>query len=296
MSVKDLGEQFDKIFAEMGEKSDEDFNRAVEEIMKNHKTTPLVEIDEENAETAEDFLDLCDSAKSKKQALKYAKKALELEPENIDAQIIVANLSSDSAEVLLKKYKKLIAQANEKMEADGWFSDEYMGRFWGLWETRPYMRLRAEYVDLLINCSMLGLAVNECKDLLRLSESDNLGMRYRLMHLFVHFEDEKSALGLLDEYDEQSTMFLLPLSILYYRLGNLSAANKYLQKLRAVNEDTEDFFKAFAEDEWGDYADGMSGFGYRPFTVEEFIVEIQENSYLFSSAHQYFNWAVKKLR
>lgn len=261
--------------------------------MKNTHFNDNYEID---AEDAYDYLELSDSAPSKRQALKYAKKALELEPDNIDAQIAVAELSSNTPEALLKKYKALIEKAEIEMKADGWFSEEYIGEFWGFYETRPYMRLRAGYLDSLIHCSMFGLAVKECNDLLRLCKNDNLGIRYKLMHLLAFFEDEKSALELLDKYDEKSTMFLLPMSVLYYKLGNLTKASKYLSELQKVNKDTEEFFGALIEQDLEDYYDEMSGFGYRPFSIEEFLIEIQENRYLFVSTPQYVIWASSKLK
>ena len=39
----------------------------------------------------------------------------------------------------------------------------------------------------------------------------------------------------------------------------------------------------------------MSEYGYRPFTIEEFAVELDENAFLFIGIPQYFRWATKKL-
>ena len=296
MNNKSITDKFEK-FAEGKEiESQEDFRRVFDEFMKIQKIVPFNNASEKEAEDAYDYLELSDAAPNKKQALKYAKKALELEPDNIDAQIAIADLTANTAESLLEKYKALIKKADIKMKADGWFSEEYIGEFWGYHETRPYMRLRAEYLDSLINCSMFGLAIKECNDLLRLCENDNLGIRYRLMHLLAFFEDEKSALELLDKYDEKSTMFLLPMSVLYYKLGNLTKATKYLRELQKVNKDTEIFFSAFIEQDFEEYYDEMSGIGYRPFTIEEFLIEMQENGYLFASTPQYVLWASRKLK
>ena len=173
--------------------------------------------DDDNDEVYK-YLELAENASSAKEALKYAKKALELAPENWNVACTVAELSSKTPESLLEKYEQLIAQANAAMERDGWFSEEYIGEFWGFHETRPYMELREAYLDTLVRCDMLKKAMAEAEDLLRLCENDNLGIRYHLMHLYAHFEDEEKALALLKKYDEESSMFLLPLSILYYKL------------------------------------------------------------------------------
>lgn len=296
MSNKNIPDQFEKFAKGKNIESEEDFNRVFDEFMKSQKIIPFGKPSEKDTEDANDYLELSDSAPNKKQALKYAKKALELEPDNIDAQRTVAELTANTPESLLEKYRVLIENADIKLKADGWFSKKYIGEFWKIYEMRPYMRLRAEYLDALINCSMFGLAVKECNELLRLCESDNLGIRYRLMNLLAYFEDEKSALELLKKYDEKSTMFLLPLSVLYYKLGNLTKATKYLRELQRVNKDTEKFFSSFIEQDFEEYYDEMSEYGYKPFTIEEFIIELQENGYLFACTPQYVIWAAKKLK
>ena len=48
---------------------------------------------------------------------------MQLDPDNIDAQITVARLTANTNEALLKKLRELIDAANIKMEGDGWFSD-----------------------------------------------------------------------------------------------------------------------------------------------------------------------------
>ena len=45
-----------------------------------------------------------------------------------------------------------------------------------------------------------------------------------------------------------------------------------------------------------EYYDEMNGIGYRPFTIEEFLIEMQENGYLFASTPQYVLWASRKLK
>ena len=110
------------------------------------------------------YLELAENASSAKEALKYAKKALELAPENWNVACMVAELSAKTPESLLEKYEQLIARANAAMERDGWFSEEYIGEFWGFHETRPYMQLREAYLDTLVSCDMLKKAMAEAED------------------------------------------------------------------------------------------------------------------------------------
>ena len=255
------------------------------------------EVTEDNAESSDDYLELAESAATKKTALKYAKKAAQLDPDNIDAAVMVAELTASSIEKLIEKYKSLIEEAEEKLKAEGYFDYDCIGEFWGLFETRPYMRLLDKYSGNLVQCGKMRLAIAEYEKMLKLCENDNLGVRYRLMHLYVFLEDEQSALRLSKEYsDEESTQFLLPLSILYYKLGNLREANNYLKRLCAVNNDTIKFFNGLVKGDLLEHFKNMNSFGYRPFTIEEFLVESEENVFLFQSVSAYFEWAWQKLK
>jgi len=105
------------------------------------------------------------------------------------------------------------------MEKSGAFK-EYAGEFWTAFETRPYMRVRYTYFDVLISCGMMRRAIDEGQRLLELCENDNLGVRYQLMHLYAYMEDEMHALALHKQFDSyEETQMLLPLAVLYYKLN-----------------------------------------------------------------------------
>lgn len=288
---------FDSFIADKTIDSKHDINEAFNQFMSLYNSSNFDEIDEESAETSDDFLKLADSATSKREALKYAKKALEIEPNNLEAETIIAEISSTTPDALERKYRNLIDKATENLTKQGYFNEENLGEFWLIFETRPYMLLCDKYICTLIDSMKLRLAIAECERMLQLCENDNLGERYRLMHLYVYMEDEKSALELLNKYPEsKSTQFLLPLSILYYRLGNLKKAVKYLRELNDVNKDTYKFFTSLVNGNITDYIDEISPYGYQPFTIQEFIIEASENRFLIDSIPSYYDWAIQKLK
>lgn len=275
-----------------------DENEDINTLIKNFMSTLSIQDDlsEQNAETSDDFLELANSAPTKKKALQYAKKALELDPDNLDAEIMIADLSATTPEKLVDKYKKLIDKATKKLKKQGFFSEDCIGDFWLITETRPYMRLRLNYLDTLIEATRIHLAIDECNEMLRLCKNDNMGVRYILMHLYVYLEDEQSALKLLEKYPEESTQFLLPLSILYYKLGNLTESTKYLEKLNEVNKDTYKFFGLLLSNNFDECLGEINPYGYKPFTIEEFIEEMKTNIFLLSQMVVYFDWAFRKLK
>lgn len=297
MKRSDFLKVFNEFSADKNIQSDEEFDKVFEEFIRQQNFLVNDAISKENASDAYDFLELAETASSKKEALKYAKKALELEPENVDAEAMVAELTANSAESLLDKFKNLIDKTEVNLKSQGYFDDENIGEFWLILETRPYMSLRAKYVDLLLDCMMFRAAAKECEEMLRLCENDNLGMRYRLMHIYAYLEDESAALNLLKQYEEeQSTMFLLPLSMLYYKLGDFKKSAKYLRELNSVNKDTLKFFRIYANGDKYECINNINPFGYRPFSIEEFIAELSENNFMFILMDSYFKWGLKKLR
>ena len=210
---------------------------------------------------------------------------------------MIAELSAATLDKALENYKKLIDKATKKLEEQGFFSEDCIGDFWIIMETRPYMRLRFDYMEILIEGSKMCLAINECEEMLRLCEGDNLGIRYRLMHLYVYLEDEQAALKLLEKYpDDESTQFLLPMSILYYKLGNLTEATRYLKKLNSVNKDTYKFLNGVVKQNIDDCIDEIDSYGYRPFTIAELIKEMVTNDFLLSQTAAYYEWAFRKLK
>ena len=251
---------------------------------------------EDEPETAYDYLELAETSETKAEAKKFVKKALELEPDNIDALVMMAQLSTTSNETLLKKYQKITDDAKKQMTADGFFEKKNIGAFWDIFETRPYMRAKYEYISLLTDCLMMSKAMTECEDMLKLCENDNLGVRYKLMHIYAYFENEEKAIKLFKKYDEEEgTMFLLPLSALYYKLGNFKKSFDYLKKLNQVNRDTFDFFSYVAEGDMDELISNLSPYGYRADSIEELTQAMSENIHFYSPMISYFDWGISKL-
>ena len=87
---------------------EDELNQALKTFMSQYQPN------NDDVETADDYLELAESADTKKEALKYAKKAAELEPDNLDAAAMVIELSCTSSEKLSEKYKNLIDETEDK--------------------------------------------------------------------------------------------------------------------------------------------------------------------------------------
>lgn len=89
---------------------------------------------------------------------------------------------------------------------------------------------------------------------------------------------------------------MLPLSVLYFKRGDFDKAEEYLKRVSAANKDTKKFFRAVKRNKLDRYVEQISSYGYRPFTIEELIVEMMENSFLFRNIPLYMEWAYEKTR
>ena len=164
------------------------------------------------AKTADDFVYLAEEeAEDRETTLKYAQKALFLDPDNLDAQRIVAQTTAGMIYDRLDRLETAVQHGTQIMESKGYMDEEYIGKFWGVVETRPYMRLRSAFMETLLAAGMMRRAAEECEEMLRLCEGDNLGIRYVLMHVYAFLEDEEKALKLHEKYDDfEETQMLLP--------------------------------------------------------------------------------------
>ena len=250
---------------------------------------------EKTAQTADDFLELAENATSKTKAIKYLKKACELDTENIDAELQLIGYTAKSNIEYFQRIEALLAKARKQLEKEGYFEDDSIGEFWLMTETRPFMRVYGAYMDELMHGGKLRLAVEAGLDMLRLCENDNLGKRYDLMNCYLALEDEEAAEALHSRYErESSTMFLLPLSVLCYRLGKEDKAQQYLKELMEVNADTKKFFTAILSGRPPKIE--HSPYGYRPGTLDEFEECVNLRTKTYTDCSEYWSWGQEQIK
>ena len=256
---------------------------------------------QEALEDMDEDLQRAYDAESKAETLKYAKRSLKNNPRNVEAETLIAQCQAKSVDDLQKKYLKILEKEEKTLKNDGIWEDESIGDFWLIAETRPYMRLYNSYVDSLIVTRKFRKAAAESEKMLQLCENDNLGIRYRLMHIYAYLEEETAAQRLYRQYEEENcTMFLLPLAVLYYKLDDLKTAAGYLKQLFQVNPECKIFF-ALQDVEPEKIEEVINASmdklaetgGYKPGSLEEFLVITQEEQYLYESEASFWIWAMR---
>ena len=128
-----------------------------------------------------------------------AHQALAISPDCADAYVLLAEDEADSVQTALEYYKKGI-KAGERALGEQFF-EENSGYFWGILETRPYMRALNGYA----NCSWLldekEETVRVYEEMLRLNPGDNQGIRYELLDCLLNLNRDERLDELLDQYE-----------------------------------------------------------------------------------------------
>lgn len=260
-----------------GATNEEELNKALQEFMKKYNGGEL-EYENTPLDDAYDLLEQASNAKSEKEAIKLAKKAYETSNECFDAIIFLANLEENTLkqEQILKDGLK---KEKEHLKSEGYFSKENIGHFYGIFETRPYIRgLYTKALHYAEN-GQIKLMVDTCKEILRLNENDNTGARYLLMAGYAWLEDEKPMLSLYRKYKEEHLEMLFPLLAIYYKQGNYKEAKKYLEKINESNPHFKKLFDGTLKDD-GEFMKYQS---YSKGKVSEVIMYVNTYTFLLDS-------------
>ena len=132
--------------------------------------------------------------------LALAHRALEIFPDCADAYCILAE-EAKSAEFALAFYAEGVAAGERALGKE--FFAENIGDFWGLLESRPYMRALLGLADCLRATGRTDEAIDHYREILRLNPNDNQGVRYPLLAALLLAGDLVGASTLMDEYREE---------------------------------------------------------------------------------------------
>lgn len=232
---------------------------------------------------AYDYLEMAQNAEDDKKALKYAKKALELDYGCLDAEVLIAQIESDTPEELKKYLEAIIKKGEQLLAKQGITEEEDAGHFYGILETRPYMRVRVLYIEHLIAMGRFRKAIREAEEVLKLNENDNLGVRYTLMALYANYEEEDMARKLFEKYEEDTAFMLMPLIALYYKLGDMEKMRVYIERLKNSIPELEEALEMLISPDNEEILEIASQEMYRPFSLEEVILSISKHVFLYMS-------------
>jgi len=168
--------------------------------------------------------------------IRSAQHALGLWPDCADAWVILAEDKAATLDKVREFYAAGMAAGERSLGQDA-FTDD-VGHFWGILETRPYMRARQGLARALIDMGQIDEAAEHLNDMLRLNPGDNQGIRYVLLHLLLDQSRHDDAAHLINEYaDDVMAEWVYSRALLTFRQeGPSGMAAGQLAAARSRNE------------------------------------------------------------
>lgn len=135
-----------------------------------------------------------------KKRRKLVEQALALYPHLPDAWVLMAEDSASTPEEALSYYECAVSAGEQDLGKD--FFKENRGHFWGIVETRPYMRAKLCLADTLWWFGREDEAIAHYQDCLILNPNDNQGIRDILLTCLLIKNDLDEAGRILDCYKD----------------------------------------------------------------------------------------------
>lgn len=273
-TMEQMMRDIQRTLAEQDFETEEEVNQFLNEILNNPEAT--LPPSTSPKDLAMEKLVEAEKANGRKRK-ELIKEALEIYPNSPDAYLMMV----DDAKTLMEEYQLIYKAVSVGKEDLGEaFFKENEGHFWGLVETRPFMRAKAELAKYHVNYGNTSDAVTEYEEMLILNPNDNQGIRYILFPLYIDLQRFEDAKNLIEQFDDDlSASSLFSYALANYFTEGLTA--KTIQILEQANHENP-YIK--------DYLVGNIKLPEKQFDAirlgdkSEAITYVQDNKYLWGNA------------
>lgn len=164
-----------------------------------------------------------------------AEEALRITEDCADAYVLLAEETAEDAEEAKDLYEAGV-RAGERALGEEIFTEE-AGNFWGILETRPYMRALEGLASSLWVLGEREQALAHYRRLLELNPGDNQGVRYELAGCLLEERLDEELGELLGQYEEEASAYWLYTRALWkFRMeGATERATTELKEATATN-------------------------------------------------------------
>lgn len=156
-----------------------------------------------------------------------AKQAIEISPDCADAYVLLASETARTHGEAARLYEQGVA-AGELALGLRTFAD-HSGHFWGLLETRPYMRARLGLAQALWAMGMHQPALDHYEAMLHLNPGDNQGIRYLLAGALAELGRGEELEQLLEDprfSDDGAAAWVFTRALLAFRRAGSATSRK----------------------------------------------------------------------
>lgn len=164
-----------------------------------------------------------------------AKKALKLDPDCIAAHEYIGNT--------YQYYHKRGPHFEKGVEIGrrifgGDFLKANKGHFWGITETRPFMRCLGMLAECFYEPGQTPNAIEIWKEMIELNPNDNQGIRYNLLAALLEKKDLKGYKKYRKKYDDDASSYILFSDALkaYIEEGDTAKTQQKLKKAMNSNQ------------------------------------------------------------
>lgn len=182
-------------------------------------------------------------APTAERGLRLVQQALELDAENVDALLMMADAAGFKGDERMEVLRGIVAAGAKRLGKKAF--QELVPHFWGFHETRPYMRARERLAEELRAAGRLEEAIKEYDEMLALNENDNQGVRYHLLPSLLALGRLEAAQALMNRYKDEcewNVVFAWG-RVLERVLSGDAAAGKALAVARKQNAHMEAYLK-----------------------------------------------------
>lgn len=168
--------------------------------------------------------------------LELVLEALKLDPACTDAQRLMVDIAPMEPENRISLLREVVRKAEEGFGQE--FFAKNTGHFWGMLDTRPYMRALQALAEALAGAGRTEEAAQTFERMLALNPNDNQGVRYALLGLYLALKRQDSAAKLLDQFPSEegfSATFAWGRVMERWLAGALEEAGKALAAARRQN-------------------------------------------------------------
>ena len=172
---------------------------------------------------------------SPRERTRLARRAIEISPDCADAYVLLAEETARSPKEAAELYAQGVAAGERALGKEAF--EEGVGSFWGIVETRPYMRARLGLAQALWALGEQQPAIRHLQEMLHLNTGDNQGVRYVLLTWMLELDAPDVIQALLAAYpDDVSAIWTYGRALdAFRRLGDTAESRKLRAEARRWN-------------------------------------------------------------